>query len=206
MHGQSFLIRPSRLEVKLYLFGGAVLLLGSLWMGHQLITTQDVPWQLFAVTFGFGLLGIIGAILRSTTTLQYEDGYLTYHNLFQHQRVQLNDLVSAEKYPVLQFAGPNFLRLKLVDKNGGRLLVTPHEFRLRDFEALVALISPYISRTNVDKNFTNLQFYIEQGMNLPKLSAWRVIRGTFLFVLLPCLALTVILILWAMVTKQPTFR
>jgi hypothetical protein len=39
-----------------------------------------------------------------------------------------------------------------------------------------------------------------------KLSIWKVIRGVFLYVLLPCLLLTAALILWAVLTKQPAFR
>lgn len=40
----------------------------------------------------------------------------------------------------------------------------------------------------------------------PKSSAWKVIRGTFLYFLLPCLLLTAAVILWAILTKQPVFQ
>lgn len=37
-------------------------------------------------------------------------------------------------------------------------------------------------------------------------SVLRIIRGTFLFILLPCLLITAVLIVWAILSNQPTFR
>lgn len=182
------------------------ILLGTLcaWLIFQLVIGKPF-WQGLLITFFFTLLSVALAIKQKTESLLFKDGELIQKVYFIQRSIYLPSLVRAERYvtTIGKYPSP---RLKLEDDRKNMLVVAPGDFTMKDLETIVKLISPYIFITSVEKNFMDLQFYVEQGMNVPRSSIWHIVRGTFLFILLPCIILTLLLIIWAITTKQPAFR
>jgi hypothetical protein len=169
-----------------------------LWLSYQLAIGKDF-WKGFLLALGFTLLAIASTINQKTKSLSFEDGRLVQNSFFIHQSVHLPTLIRAERYVTTgKWPSP---KLKLEDDRGGLLIFTPGDFTMTDLESIVALLHPYIFINRVEKNFMDLQFYIEQGLDIPSSSAWHIIRGTFLFLFLPCIVLTFLIVVWTILTK-----
>jgi hypothetical protein len=204
MQNKSFQIYGSRPQVWQYLSLGLFLLLLCAWFGYKWASGGDFLTGLVIVGI-FGLFSIALAISRYTTVITIKDGKLSLRSAYIHQYVQLDRLVRAERYmqPVGKY--PDEI-LKLEDSDGHTVRINPSDYKLKSFEDLASILHKYIFRTQVDKNFINLHFFVEQGMDVPKTSFWHVIRGSLLYVLLPCIILSALLVLWGFLTKQPAFR
>lgn len=170
------------------------LIILCLWLIYQLTTGKqfsiDLPIALFLAFFS-----VLATIKQVTEELVIQNEYLIQKDYFSHHRVHLPSLLNAERFSISAGTSPHS-RLMLEDRFSGKVIINPSVFTMGDVETLVALIHPYVFVNSVEKNFTNLQFYYTQGMNIPKVSVRQTIRGVFLFVLLPSAILTTLLILW----------
>jgi len=203
MVASTFKIQGSRSQFRFVVFISVVLCIISAYILHKSIN-GEASW-LYTLIFLFITLSVTSvAIELKTVRLNFVDGYLLQRSFFTHEKVYLPSLVKAERYTVgYDVYTP---RLKLQDQSGNTSVINPGNFNNIDVRSLVTLVQPYIFITRVDKNFVDLQFFYEQNMDLPKRSVWQYVRGTFLFILLPCLLLTAAVIAWAIITKQPAFQ
>lgn len=195
-------IHASKPLLKFLLIGSALLLLVSMWLVYQLTLGKPIGQSLLSVGI-LALLTIAWGMRLKSERLVLEAGRLTQSSLFVSQSVDLQSLARAERYVMGKAASP---RLKLEDSGGNTLIFRPGDFAKEDLEAVVNIISPYVFIARVEKNFMDLQFYADQGRDIPRSSVGHILRGTILFFILPCLILTLALVLWAIATKQPAFR
>lgn len=199
----SIKIRASKSQFHFLLVVSIFLTVLCLWLAYQLAIGKSFL-RGFLIALFFTVLTTALTIKQKTERLLFSDGYLIQKSFFIYQSVYLPSLVRAERnVTVGKYTDP---RLRLEDEAGGTLILSPGDFAMNDLEALVALITPYIFITRVEKNFMDLHFYVEQGIDVPKSSVRHIVRGTFLYILLPCMLLTLALIIWAVLTKRAAFH
>lgn len=202
MQERSIYLQLSKSQGYLYLGFGLFFIPSCIWLGYRLIFSNGSPLSFLLALF-LCLLCLLFATKQFTGHLQYANGYLTFKSLFVNQHVHLPSLTRAERY----MSAGNFPQplLQLQDDAGNKLIIRPGDYDMKDFEELVAFIHPYIFVTRVDKNFMDLKFSIEQGLNIPRTRIKQALLGTLLYVILPCLVLTALVLLWGIATKQPAF-
>lgn len=203
MDSANLKLKLSKSQAYVYFCVGLPLVPLCFWLSYQFFSNEGslgvLLFALFICLFSLAL-----AVKQLTGQLVYSEGYLTFSSFFTNQHVHLPSLERAERYTS---AGkyPHPL-LELEDDTGSKLTIAPSDYDLKDFEKLAAFIHPYIFITRVEKNFMDLNFFVEQGLDIPRTKIRHILRGTLLYIILPCVVLTVILITWAIVTRQPAFR
>ncbi|MDB5163483.1 MAG: hypothetical protein JWS12_100 [Candidatus Saccharibacteria bacterium] len=132
--------------------------------------------------------------------------------MFDNGNAQLNPrsaivLYNRKAYPAVKIGHQSYvvtaMNLQNVSDIKQRLNFKGHadaETLLRDF--MNSLTTSQISISSVAYE----QPRESQPIINSRLSLLKIIRGTFLYILLPCLILTAATVLWAILTKQPAFR
>lgn len=196
---QPYTIRGSSFSFRLSLAIGLSSALGGL---------AVAVWSFSSTVYGLefiALIFLIDAIRIGTQQIIIADGQLKVENFFVKQSVQLDQLVEAKHQRIPMLIQTARLVLKLKDAYGNRASIEPALFDDPDTITLANQLRPYVFRPSVDKNFIMFWFGGEP-LKLPKVKPGQIVKGTLLYVLLPCLLLTAALVIWAMATNQPAFR
>lgn len=201
-----FDVRGSRPGFWISLSIGVAASLICLYAGSQFPLEQILRTE-FPIILFLAFFSLLLAIYSHSLRLHFENGYLIKKDIFRTRQVQLGNLTRARRYMQLNFGGvqPTGI-LELEDSNGNIMKIKPSEYSLSDIEELVELLHPYIFINRVDKNFMDLQFSTEQGLNLPALSIRKALSGSILYIILPSFVIALLIIAWAIVTNQPAFR
>ncbi len=208
-HSVPIVIRPPKWR------GNVFLSIGLFFLAIAIITFRgshvgayDVnQWQAPLV---MGLLSVGAAVKNYTAVLMYESGTLVYRMFFLWYHVDATNLASVERrhYLVSRFSTRT---IRFRDRNGQTLQVFIDQFNSLDLRPIFEELRPFIFTPKVDKNFSPLLFSdIYEAEPSPSQNKWRLARTylgkAMLYVILPALVLTIALVIFAILTKQPAFR
>lgn len=205
---QPFIVRPPKWRGHVFLgIGILILMLSVLFYRDSLKGAYDAgQWR---VAFVVGAGTIINAIKSYTTALMYDSGTLVYKMFFIWRQVDLAHLtrVTREHYLITRFYTRT---IRFTDAKGQVLQVFIDQFNSLDLRPMFEAMRPFIFTPRVDKNFSPLLFSdIYGAIPRPPQDKWRLLRGYMrkasLYVFLPAFVLTVVLVIFAIVTKQPGF-
>jgi|GEM_PF-6524965 len=204
-----FIARPPKWRGHIFLGIGVFLLVLSVVFYRDSLKGIYDPSQ-WRVTFVVGLGSVVNAVKSYTTLLVYDSGTLAYRMFFIWREVDLAYLTSVEQrhYLVARYSTRT---IRFRDTKGRTLQVFVDQFNPLDLRPLFEAMRPFIFTPRVDKNFSPLLFSdIYEAVRHPLQNKWQLVRShvsrAFLYILLPAFILTVLLVIFAIATKQPGFQ
>ena len=157
------------------------------------------------------LVHLFLALRNFTTIVTVTKSELRLKTIFVRQVVQLQGL-RIDPYddnPSLMYVSRKFLKLR--DMAGNRLTLFDEDFGYEDWKLLMSYIAPALvyDRAEIMSPPLSLYFNYEPAPASgprPKTSIWQILRGTFLYVLLPAAVIVAAMFVWAYITHQPGIR
>lgn len=207
---QQYRIKSPHYQLFIYCFWAMIFVFLGIWCIYLLTIGATFDRSILFV-FLMTLSSLPLALSTVTRVLSYKAGRLSVNSMFSRQSVELSRLIKSEKY--LSIGRYPFWILRLEDSDGHSLRIIPRDYSSADFAIILETLKPYIFINRVDKNFMKLEFYNDSKLemnskdsNYPTSSAVSVTKNVFLRIYLPAILITLIIIVWAIATKQPAFH
>jgi len=191
---QPFLVRASVVFPSLYFF----VILWIVWDGLTAGSNHIPDYLSYRLLFTLVLGCFVGLLLfvRSTYVQYHPDGVLAYHSPLFHHEVDMHSVRFAEVY----FAGFNY-RKSIIEitsmTNAGARVKTKiliQAFSHKDQITIVQAINAYIPRP----------LAISAGLHMPAKpvsATFQALKGAFLYVIMPALLITILILTIAYATN-----
>ena len=148
------------------------------------------PWIIYCTYYVIRLL---------SEQLRYDGATLTRTNAYRTQSVQLNRLVSVSDYRTfVLFSKRQDSKLKFHDAQGSTVLISVGDYDNQDFKRLIDVTSPYIFKSDITKNFLDLNKYTILTPPMPNPSPLKILKTVILFMLLPAGIVTATIVYFAL--------
>lgn len=147
----------------------------------------------------------------STGRIEFDRPILRIVTSRKTQAVDLSKLQSAIYIPQFALLGNTFMMnrpcLELTDDYHPTLTLYFRMFDTEDIDTILDCIRPFVIKEGVTRNFTDLPKLMTHRVVSPPLIPWhKALIGGALYVLLPAIVITAIILLVAYLTNQPGLR